>query len=1754
MYEPKFQRYYKIVTLSVFELPLLPFTIVYALVVTLIWIMLLLTGFTGVSVWRNDGVLTNMTSLRAVRLLAGSFVTVLFIPAVRMLFSVFTCVGAGPAWKWNPTIQCFSTAHLPYVIVSLVTLVPYLLLSLFMSYTVFDFNPRSKNPLARPHSQFEMFYQVCKLIFAFVFVFNNAWARLVVFVVLLLVLCLVFIYAPPYFSVSSNYRRAGIYFSLIAGGFWSIAALAVQGRDPGDRPPRWMFYALWPVLVVGGALGMVVCRVAVRSRITWALTAAPASSVYATASSNSNNRVTPADVPSESDSSSVRFSSGSHPDAPLPRFAFQVQLTTRFVITDPTPDKVALAKSIYEAAMARWPTYPKIVIAYAKFVLEYNTLFPVRLADPNNEVRALLSRAARLPGLWLDDRFVIFHMRKAMSEAAQASALGAKGAVDMMAFVEYRKHSRAAQVNHAAAREGILKFWKALESGNASRTSLAAIAKYVDEKESKATEAYEVLLDRFKSSPQLLREYALYLEEVHADLELADDCLELADEIEEASTIQDADARTAPLNSGTAVSTSQPNLRGRRATQSGSRLGGASSVLSRSSAAQRVEDASSVGDFTSGDHSSGTGLSTQVSLLAGRRGSKMSAGVLRLVFIGWLMLLTFLILMPVIYSVFVPGVHHVVHEFDSIDTAHRRNIFSLDALYGIRSRALLFNTTASTDSVAGALARGVARNSTSAALRLHQSIVVKENAELIRLARKGITVGVNQVPVLDFIPPDSFSVNPRTSIWSLVGEFFVRTKQVLELPAPAANFPFPVSFDRDFRFASDNQMTISFVFHSGTPFHSDIAWYELGKMLQTLSKLLYALLGSFGVVISLFLVFWFLVIDEVRALRLFLNMPDQVVRFQVHAYEAMVARASAAATGEDAAGANINVGQPIPVSPIPQGNNNNNNNNNSNSGTLLFGGPTSTTLSAPPPRPAGVTPATRRVGGTGASTVVPAGTSVSGERRRTQGAAGNIVIASERQSWRNFLVNSRSITALVCIGLVITLGLAVFNSGLVEIEAQKSSDAAAVAETHSMAIRTLMLSREAFYNDTFTWGIYGFPILKDSNPTMSLPSMRSTVAALLTNITYGGDLGYFDSDDSDSYLGRRSYIASGFINYPSGAKLFFARDGWSLARAYLDALEKFIRSPTSYDALKELFAAATGGTPEDPQLARPGALCGYLLEQMAVVNADFKMETDNRIAAFGIVFTLLIILGVVPYIVVYMVLLPRDLLRQSRRARQMLALIPVEFLDDPAMQPIRNFLLRSTDDSAASGAASKKKAEASKEGTLVLDASGYVISADSAVLRILDASESDLIHNSAAPFFPTLNIDEFDKGDASMTGLGSEPDDSADAVRRRLPVGGPFAVKVVSKRKRVIPSCRVYKGAMPGPGGQQVYVYRLLPQAKTRDMNRSTAAQAQDLFQSLLQHSNEGLLALNATGRIVFANVAAGAILRAVPATLVGRALADVVWCADEDEGGDIDDGGDVGGGGLLAAHRPRPAPDAALRRPVELPTEPGELCKAYFVPPRVAGQLVGQVLALPVWYSSARIVGEDGGEGFMVSLSDPEGVRGNNLNNQTNQDLLSGGDGGAGSSIRSHPTPSRPAQGPRSNAAPKLTAKALALSSVANSPALPGAVGLPLATDADDPFSADPRAVVTTDGNGLIISINQTFSEHFGYRRSALVGEAVAELLAGSDETIFDLSSPGAARPKRALVSLPDGSNCICVISLEPANNWSGAPVWGHIFQRQGK
>ncbi len=132
-------RYYRIVTLNSFNLTLSAYTVFFSLLCILVWIMVLLSIFITVSVHLNGGVLNEIWALRLVRVLAGTFVTMLFIPGMRNLLAVFSCTGG--QWTYFPDVECFGTQHAPYVGFAVGTIMVYVLYAFGVAGMVFDFVP-----------------------------------------------------------------------------------------------------------------------------------------------------------------------------------------------------------------------------------------------------------------------------------------------------------------------------------------------------------------------------------------------------------------------------------------------------------------------------------------------------------------------------------------------------------------------------------------------------------------------------------------------------------------------------------------------------------------------------------------------------------------------------------------------------------------------------------------------------------------------------------------------------------------------------------------------------------------------------------------------------------------------------------------------------------------------------------------------------------------------------------------------------------------------------------------------------------------------------------------------------------------------------------------------------------------------------------------------------------------------------------------------------------------------------------------------------------------------------------------------------------------------------------------------------------------------------------------------------------------------------------------------------------------------------
>lgn len=347
----------------------------------------------------------------------------------------------------------------------------------------------------------------------------------------------------------------------------------------------------------------------------------------------------------------------------------------------------------------------------------------------------------------------------------------------------------------------------------------------------------------------------------------------------------------------------------------------------------------------------------------------------------------------------------------------------------------------------------------------------------------------------------------------------------------------------------------------------------------------------------------------------------------------------------------------------------------------------------------------------------------------------------------------------------------------------------------------------------------------------------------------------------------------------------------------------------------------------------------------------------------------------------------------------------------------------------------------------------------------------------------------------------------------------------------------------------------------------------------MLEQAAEGIIAVNDKRKVIFVNVAASEALRMDPRSVVGSSIDAILRPVLVENGGEI---------------------ATPLADPLPLVSEEG----LWAVPAAAEGDMKSSTALSShlLYYTGVMIPSNEGKDVFMISvLPSPDlpsissaaaaAYRSNSLlaksadreaedetrymshENDSPHMHHSGsvGDKEGGTRARAFSSILRVPHHPAAGSSPKLTPKlsrnspaslslntenlaaASAAASAQETQALPGSVIGP-----DDPFSLDPRIIVTVDAGNLVIVANPPACRFFSLRSpSDLTGESIGELFASgeppfSTAELQEIISGRTVSENETVVVARDGKTPMTVSATVAVLPYLSVKVAGIIFSHK--
>ena len=211
---------------------------------------------------------------------------------------------------------------------------------------------------------------------------------------------------------------------------------------------------------------------------------------------------------------------------------YHVELSTRFLQQDQSPEFIDAAHELYKVGMKVYPDSPLVHFHYAQFVKTYlqNHKEAIPLIQ---QIQDGLGENRSRPRL--DIAYFCFAMQEKEKRTTGGTSRGGQsgGAMNLISFIELQKNLQISQKALDAARHKLVKFWDLLLLKEVDLNHLNELMKGIIEAQNNADESFAVLLEKYPEDVEILREYARFLAIVKNSPVQASEFLARAEEIEE---------------------------------------------------------------------------------------------------------------------------------------------------------------------------------------------------------------------------------------------------------------------------------------------------------------------------------------------------------------------------------------------------------------------------------------------------------------------------------------------------------------------------------------------------------------------------------------------------------------------------------------------------------------------------------------------------------------------------------------------------------------------------------------------------------------------------------------------------------------------------------------------------------------------------------------------------------------------------------------------------------------------------------------------------------------------------------------------------------------------------------------------------------------------------------------------------------------------------------------------------------------------
>eukprot|EP00741_Cyanophora_paradoxa_P013217 tig00000178_g12767.t1 len=523
-----------------------------------------------------------MLPVKILRVVVKIMLTAFYITIINFFMWGVRC---GEKGSEENLLVCWSAPHLIYLGVSIIALLLFVPYACLMALVYHDRKPLSRDIESRPHGRFDFLYLLIRtamvLITALVPASQVAAINFTIFVLMLLAAAFLIVVQPFYRPRINAFRCAlmtsaavfalcSCFLSFLDTGAKLVASVACLLLSIAALPAGYYISLMYVRKVLRrhinveapGPARLATVDEAGEERAAAGEAGADGAGFEATGALNAGGsfarRVTKAALSESDDLNDEDFSwrrlflRGYFSESKFLSEG-EVEVATRFLRRDRSPEALERAEAIYKRGMAQFPDSSYVRICYASYLIHFRKNAPSGLLE--------------LKGAWstkprFDMRFALSSIRRDWEQMNTGGAIGEE--LNFVGMLEFKRFYGEAQKHHKECLRLLKAFWRYLakkSNGNLGTGVVEDVPKklagiYAEKR--LATSAYENLVKKYPNSKVLLRAYGTYLEDVGNEPEKAAVQFQRADEIEEkeaklrgAGSSQGDHSRTNDDSSGT---------------------------------------------------------------------------------------------------------------------------------------------------------------------------------------------------------------------------------------------------------------------------------------------------------------------------------------------------------------------------------------------------------------------------------------------------------------------------------------------------------------------------------------------------------------------------------------------------------------------------------------------------------------------------------------------------------------------------------------------------------------------------------------------------------------------------------------------------------------------------------------------------------------------------------------------------------------------------------------------------------------------------------------------------------------------------------------------------------------------------------------------------------------------------------------------------------------------------------------------------